>query len=90
MRGERRIPVATLMLLCGLSQAAAIVYLPATTEIQRVFGVDETSVQLMLTAFIIPFAAALPFVGPLSDRFGRRPLILGATALFFEIGRAHV
>jgi DHA1 family bicyclomycin/chloramphenicol resistance-like MFS transporter len=71
------------MLLCGLSQAAAIVYLPATAEIQKVFGVDETSVQLMLTAFIIPFAAALPFVGPLSDRFGRRPLIVGATALFF-------
>jgi DHA1 family bicyclomycin/chloramphenicol resistance-like MFS transporter len=70
------------MLVCGLSQAAAIVYLPATAEIQAVFGASEAGVQFLLTAFIVPFSLALPFVGPISDRVGRRSIMLGGLCLF--------
>jgi DHA1 family bicyclomycin/chloramphenicol resistance-like MFS transporter len=39
-------------------------------------------VQLTLSAFVLGFAVMQLFYGPLSDRFGRRPLILGGNALF--------
>jgi Arabinose efflux permease len=46
------------------------------------FGVDYGLIGLSLAAYAIVSACLQLVLGPLSDRFGRRPVILGALAIF--------
>ncbi len=59
------------------------VMLPALPDIGRDLGVrDPNGPQLVITAFFLGFAGGQILVGPLSDRFGRRPVIFAGSALF--------
>jgi DHA1 family bicyclomycin/chloramphenicol resistance-like MFS transporter len=49
---------------------------------QAAFGTDYATVQLTLSLYLAAIALAQPFVGLLSDRFGRRPVLLGGLAIF--------
>ena len=56
------------------------VYLPALPEMGNYFSASEFLVGLTLTIFFFVFAVSMILFGPLSDKFGRRPiLIFGAT-----------
>jgi DHA1 family bicyclomycin/chloramphenicol resistance-like MFS transporter len=79
---ERPIPVFTIMALCFLGQSALTIYLPAAPTMTQVFNSTPGRVQLLITAFMTAYALFLPFLGPLSDRLGRRPMILGGAVLF--------
>lgn len=46
------------------------------------FGVHASIVQMTLSLFVIGFGSAQLIVGPLSDRFGRRPVLLCGLALY--------
>ena len=46
------------------------------------FGVDYGLIGLSLAAYAIVSACLQLVLGPLSDRFGRRPVVLGALAIF--------
>jgi DHA1 family bicyclomycin/chloramphenicol resistance-like MFS transporter len=48
-----------------------------------VFETDTATVQLTLSLFLLGFALAQLGYGPASDRFGRRPILLAGTALYF-------
>jgi DHA1 family bicyclomycin/chloramphenicol resistance-like MFS transporter len=53
-------------------------YLPGLPEIARSLDAEPAAVQLTLTACVAGIAVGQLFVGPLSDRLGRRrPLIVG-------------
>jgi len=55
-------------------------YLPALPEMGNYFSASEFLVGLTLTIFFFVFAVSMVLFGPLSDKFGRRPiLIFGAT-----------
>ncbi len=57
--------------------------LPALPDIGAALGVsDENQAQLVITAYLLGFGFAQIFYGPLSDRFGRRPVLLGGLAIF--------
>jgi len=58
-------------------------YLPALPEIRTAFNVDTSAVQLTLSIFLAGLASAQLILGPLSDRFGRRPVLIGGMALYF-------
>jgi DHA1 family bicyclomycin/chloramphenicol resistance-like MFS transporter len=80
--------VASMMAMVAL---AIDTMLPALPAIGTSLGVvDENQRQLIVTAFLLGFGAAQLFYGPLSDRFGRRPMLLfGTTAyVLFSIGAA--
>ena len=47
------------------------------------FETDTATVQLTLSLFLLGFALAQLGYGPASDRFGRRPILLAGTALYF-------
>lgn len=51
-------------------------YLPGMPLLTEVFGTTIDSVQLTFTVFLGAFAAAQLVYGPLSDRYGRRPILL--------------
>ena len=73
------------ILLTGMVSLGALstdMYLPALPDMVRVFDTDMPMVQLTLSVFLISFGLAQLVYGPLSDHFGRRPLILGGMGLY--------
>lgn len=76
---------ATALLLTALVAFGPVstdMYLPALPGLTRVFDTTVGMVQLTLSLFLGGFAIAQLFVGPLSDRFGRRPVLLGGLLVF--------
>jgi DHA1 family bicyclomycin/chloramphenicol resistance-like MFS transporter len=57
-------------------------YLPSMPAIREHFAVDMAAVQLTLSLAFVGGAIGQLFYGPLSDRFGRRPLLIGGLALY--------
>jgi DHA1 family bicyclomycin/chloramphenicol resistance-like MFS transporter len=74
--------VVLLGLLLGLQPVATDLYLPALPSLQTAFATDVSRVQLTLTAFLLAFGGSQLLWGPLSDRFGRRPVLLAGLALY--------
>lgn len=57
-------------------------YLPSLPSIGQTFGASPGDVQLTLSAFFIGFSLGQIFYGPLSDRYGRRPILLIGIGLY--------
>ena len=55
---------------------------PAFTEMGRALDASVPQLQLVVTAYMLAFAAMSIFHGPLSDAIGRRPVILGSLAVY--------
>ena len=55
---------------------------PAMLQVTREFGVDAGWVPLSMTFFLLGGAALSWLTGPLSDRYGRRPVLLGGVVFF--------
>lgn len=73
---------ALLAALTAIGPLSTDLYLPSLPDIGRVFDVSATRVQLTLSAYLVGFAAGQLVYGPLSDRHGRRPILLIAVAIF--------
>lgn len=57
-------------------------YLASLPSLATVFGVPASTVQLTLSVFVIGFGGAQLVIGPLSDRYGRRPVLIWGLALY--------
>ena len=57
-------------------------YLASLPSLATVFEVPVSTVQLTLSLFVIGFGSAQLIVGPLSDRYGRRPVLLAGLATY--------
>ncbi|MFM7669866.1 MAG: multidrug effflux MFS transporter [Betaproteobacteria bacterium] len=57
-------------------------YLASLPSLVSGFGVPVATVQLTLSLFVIGFGSAQLVIGPLSDRFGRRPVLLTGLAIY--------
>lgn len=68
--------------LTALGPLSTDLYLPSLPAIARHFGVASGQAQLTLSAYLIGFAAGLPIYGPVSDRFGRKRVVLFGLALY--------
>ncbi len=75
--------VTMVALLMALNAMAIDIILPALQEMGESLSVaDENARQLPLTAYIIWFGLSQLFYGPISDRFGRRPVLLFGLAIY--------
>ncbi len=82
---ERRLTGGILFLLAGLAALGALatnIILPAFPRIGASLGVSSQELGLTLSSFFVAFAVGQLLVGPLSDRFGRKWLVLGGIAVF--------
>lgn len=75
-----------LAMLTGLTSLSIDMSLPAMPQLQETFGAGVSAVQLTLSVFLVGFALGQIFCGPLSDRWGRRPVLLAGLALFTLAG----
>jgi DHA1 family bicyclomycin/chloramphenicol resistance-like MFS transporter len=71
-----------LVAMTALAPLSMQIFVPALPAIQRGFGVATGVAQLALSLSILASAVATLSYGPLSDRFGRRPVVLGGLVLF--------
>lgn len=78
--------IVLLSLLLGMQPMATDLYLPALPAIKLEFGAALSQVQLTLSAMLLAFGMSQLFWGPLSDRFGRRPILLWGIATFTLAG----
>lgn len=74
--------VLALSLLLGLQPVTTDLYLPALPTMTAAFGASMPQTQLTLTALLLAFGLSQLAWGPLSDRFGRRPVLLWGLALY--------
>ncbi len=72
----------TLILLTGLSVLALNMFLPSMPKIAAEFEADYALVSLALGGYLAMSALLQMILGPLSDRIGRRPVMLGGVAVF--------
>jgi DHA1 family bicyclomycin/chloramphenicol resistance-like MFS transporter len=68
--------VLMLSLLLGLQPITTDLYLPALPGLTQDMGASMAQAQLTLTALLLAFGASQLVWGPVSDRFGRRPVLL--------------
>jgi len=74
--------LSTLILIAGLSALSMNIFLPSLPNMAAYFGVDYAVMQLSVALYLGASAVLQIIVGPLSDRFGRRRLLLGSMVLF--------
>lgn len=74
--------IVTLVALAGLAALSMNVFLPSLPGMARWFQVDYGVMQLSVSLYLAFTALLQLFVGPVSDMFGRRPVMLGALVIF--------
>ncbi len=74
--------ILVLSLLLGLQPITTDLYLPALPAITDSLGAPVSQAQLTLSALLLAFGISQLVWGPLSDRFGRRPVLLVGLAAY--------
>ncbi len=102
--GAPEVSRTTLIAFCGLllsvSAFSCDITLPAFWSMQRELGTSIELVQAVVPIFLMAQAIGQMAFGPVSDRFGRRPVIVGGLGLYLvgtvialmaqSIGAVHV
>ena len=71
-----------LVLLVAVGQMAQTIYIPAIADMAVSLNVREGAVQSVMAAYLLTYGISQLFYGPLSDRVGRRPVILVGMSIF--------
>jgi Bcr/CflA subfamily drug resistance transporter len=74
--------IALLGALTAIAPLATDVYVPGFPEMGRTLHASDSAVQLSMTSFLAGLVIGQLLIGPLSDRLGRRLLLVPGTALF--------
>jgi DHA1 family bicyclomycin/chloramphenicol resistance-like MFS transporter len=73
---------ALLAALTAIGPLSTDMYLPSLPDIARGLAASTAQVQLTISAYLIGFAVGQILYGPISDRHGRKPVLLAALGLF--------
>lgn len=73
---------ALLAALSAVGPLSTDMYLPSLPDIARQLSASTPQVQFTISAYLIGFAVGQILYGPVSDRHGRKPVLLGAVAIY--------
>ncbi|MHA3914161.1 multidrug effflux MFS transporter [Halovulum sp. GXIMD14793] len=74
--------LATMVLMAGMGPLAMNILLPSLPAMATYFETDYALVQLAVSGYLAMTGALQLIIGPLSDRFGRRPVVLAGLGIF--------
>ena len=74
--------IATLILIAGVSALNMSIFLPSLNAMTVYFDTDYATMQLSLSAYLAMTAVLQLLIGPISDKYGRRVVVLTALAVF--------
>ena len=75
--------VALIASLMALNAAAIDIFIPALQDIGTALGVDDQNQrQFVISSYVLGFGGAQLFFGPLSDSFGRKPILFAGLAIY--------
>ena len=74
--------IMTLILITGLAAMSLNIFLPSLPSMAAHFGVEYHVMQLTVSLYLAMTAFLQIFIGPISDRFGRRSVLLVSIAIF--------
>ncbi|WP_233350262.1 multidrug effflux MFS transporter [Kushneria phosphatilytica] len=77
-----RILIALLITFVMMTPIGVDIYLPSLPDMARSLGYSTAALQITVTLFLFTVGIGQVVVGPLSDRFGRRPVALGGLLAF--------
>lgn len=75
-------PFVLLVAMSAIGPLALNIFIPSMPGLQAEFAIPYGAAQLTLTLFLIGMAACQLVYGPISDRIGRRPMLLGGLCVF--------
>ena len=83
---ERKISDREITLLlatvASVAQLSVSMYSPSLPAIQLTMMASAGTVQITMTAYLFAFAVAQLIYGPLGDRYGRKPILIGGLVIF--------
>jgi DHA1 family bicyclomycin/chloramphenicol resistance-like MFS transporter len=82
LRSETFALTALLAALTAIGPLTTDMYLPSLPDIARQLSATTAQGQLTISAYLIGFAVGQILYGPVSDRHGRKPVLLAALALY--------
>lgn len=68
--------------LTGIGPLSTDMYLPSLPAIARAFDASVAEAQLTISSYLVGFAIGQLIYGPISDRYGRKPVLLAAVAVY--------
>lgn len=74
--------IFTLIVLTGLGALSMNIFLPSLPAMTTYFETDYRVMQLSVSLYLAVNAVLQVVIGPISDRFGRRPVLIGGLILF--------
>jgi MFS transporter, DHA1 family, multidrug resistance protein len=88
LRRGSRAPFALVVAITACGTLGMHLIIPALPDTAHALGVTPGTIQLTITLYLIGLAAGQLLYGPISDRLGRRPVLLAGLALFTFAGIA--
>jgi MFS transporter, DHA1 family, multidrug resistance protein len=82
LRGRARTPFLLLVAMTACGTLGMHIIIPALPATARALGMSIGTSQLTITLYLIGLAIGQLLYGPVSDRFGRRPVLLAGLSLF--------
>ncbi len=90
MRTRPAVLIATVSVLVMIAPFSGDIFLPSMPSMARDLGTDYAGVQLALSIFMGGIGVSQLIIGPMSDRFGRRPVLKWTIVLYVGASLACV
>lgn len=81
-KADERPPIFVLVMIAAMSSVNIAILSPSLAEISDALKAPYSQVQILLSGYMIMTAIMQLFLGPLSDIYGRRPVLLGGLVVF--------
>jgi MFS transporter, DHA1 family, multidrug resistance protein len=85
---RERAPFSLIVAITACGTLGMHLIIPALPETARALNVSPGAIQLTITLYLIGLAIGQLIYGPISDRFGRRPVLIAGLGLFTLAGIA--
>ncbi|MEH2471218.1 DHA1 family bicyclomycin/chloramphenicol resistance-like MFS transporter [Nitrobacteraceae bacterium AZCC 2161] len=83
---KSRVMLLLLVAMTGVAPISLYMLVPALPELARTFGRDISIAQMTVSLYMVGLAFSQLIMGPLSDRFGRRPVLLAGLCMMVLAG----